>query len=102
MDTASMLDEVIRYVKFLKRRILVLQRSDNQQPPDKHVGTTHPGHGFRVADNRGNPSCFNHETIESSRRGEMNGEDVMLSQLGFGMMVDSSGDQEVVNQGREA
>ncbi|KAK8637241.1 hypothetical protein V6N13_064665 [Hibiscus sabdariffa] len=63
MDTASMLDEAIRYVKFLKRRILVLQRSDNQQPPDKHVGTTHPGHGFRVADNRGNPSCFNHEVI---------------------------------------
>ncbi|KAK8556651.1 hypothetical protein V6N13_064669 [Hibiscus sabdariffa] len=68
MDTASMLDEAIRYVKFLKRQILVLQRADNQQPPwqvappNKPLGSTsstpletHPGHGFTVADNGGKP-----------------------------------------------
>ncbi|XVE83328.1 hypothetical protein DITRI_Ditri16bG0080100 [Diplodiscus trichospermus] len=79
MDTASMLDEAIRYVKFLKRQIRVLQQSNNQHPPchvdwqvtpNKPLASTsstsletQPGPRFSFAANGGNPLCFNHEVI---------------------------------------
>ncbi|KAL2521312.1 transcription factor HEC3-like [Forsythia ovata] len=40
MDTASMLDEAIRYVKFLKRQIRLLQA--NHHPPSIGIATTTP------------------------------------------------------------
>ncbi|KDP29528.1 hypothetical protein JCGZ_19241 [Jatropha curcas] len=77
MDTASMLDEAIRYVKFLKKQVRLLQSSNNQhippwQPPPLASTATSSslespaGLGFTFSGaNRGDPAafCFNHEVI---------------------------------------
>ncbi|XP_021275023.1 transcription factor HEC3 [Herrania umbratica] len=79
MDTASMLDEAIRYVKFLKRQIRLLQ-PNNQQPPchvnwqvtpnkplvstsSTSLETQQAGPEFTFGGNGGNPLCFTHEVI---------------------------------------
>ncbi|KAJ6413734.1 hypothetical protein OIU84_006529 [Salix udensis] len=91
MDTASMLEEAIRYVKFLKRQIRLLQPDHHQQQqhqpcstingdwqipysnkPLDHSTTTASslldtragGLGYILGGNTGgNPLCFNHEVI---------------------------------------
>ncbi|XP_052205920.1 transcription factor HEC3-like [Diospyros lotus] len=72
MDTASMLEEAIRYVKFLKRHIRQLQSIHHPPCTDLgHVATTATGwpvipgeYGFGgVGNGKGDPTSMKHEVI---------------------------------------
>ncbi|WCJ20306.1 basic helix-loop-helix (bHLH) DNA-binding superfamily protein [Euphorbia peplus] len=68
MDTASMLDEAIRYVKFLKRQIRLLQSTNPFAVGDRDWQPLHsPADARRYANSstihQANPMCFNHEVI---------------------------------------